>query len=203
MASKKNRHELSKRILVLILFFIFLYLLIKDVNISDKKVLSVLSTSERDVLRDTASYQLDSKCDWNLSETSLSMRAKKFNSIYETGYWSKKESRSGRGSSLQGAFDWIHNLRGLFEKYNIQSMADIPCGDTYWQFAVKEINTLSDLYFGGDISLYAIQRNQLSYRSHGNKIFRLWDLVRCRIPTYTLKNSTHEIKGSFYHFLKC
>lgn len=128
-------------------FFIFLYLLIKDVNISDKKVLSVLSTSERDVLRDTVSYQLDSKCDWNLSETSLSMRAKKFNSIYETGYWSKKESLSGRGSSLQGAFDWIHNLRGLFEKYNIQSMADIPCGDTYWQFAVKEINTLSDFVF--------------------------------------------------------
>lgn len=141
------------------------------------------------------SFYLDETCEWDQNHTSSATRAKQFNIIYETGQWGTAESRSGGGSSITGAFDWIQHLRSLFQQYNIQSMADIPCGDTYWQFTVKEINTIPKVYFGGDISSYVIQRNQIHYRSHSNKIFKLWDLVRCKVPTFTLKNSTHEVKG--------
>ncbi len=76
-------------------------------------------------------------------------------------------------------------------------MADIPCGDTYWQFSIRELNTIERLYFGGDISTHVIQQNQRLYGStHRNKLFQYWDLVRCPISNYTYRNSTHEIRGN-------
>jgi hypothetical protein len=108
------------------------------------------------------------------------------------------KSRSGTGSSLEGAFDWIISLRSLFESLSIKSIADIPCGDAYWQFSMREINAIEQLYFGGDVSVYVIEQNRKLYGSrHLNKLFRYWDLVNCSIPTFSYKNSTHEIKGNF------
>lgn len=80
---------------------------------------------------------------------------------------------------------------------NIQSIADIPCGDTYWQFSIREMNTIQRLYFGGDIADYVIQRNRRLYATHRNKIFQKWDIVRCPLPTFTMKNASHTQNGKF------
>jgi hypothetical protein len=34
-----------------------------------------------------------------------------------------------------------------------------------------------------------------------NKLFHYWDLVNCPIPTYTYKNSTHEINGNRFDLI--
>ena len=140
-------------------------------------------------------YSLDSVCNPNQNDSSSILRARTFDNIYETGYWGTQESRSGGGSSIEGAFDWIRHLRSLFKHLDIQSVADIPCGDTYWQFSVRELNTVRHLYFGGDISSYVIRQNHRLYSSQRNKLFQQWDIVRCPVPTFSLKNSTHELKG--------
>ncbi|CAF4152480.1 unnamed protein product, partial [Adineta steineri] len=142
------------------------------------------------------------ECRQNVDSFASYNRTKQFNTIFETGIWGSPESRSGPGSTLEGAFDWIKHLRWLFQRFNIRSMADIPCGDTYWQFSVREINTIEALYFGGDISTRVITQNRRLYGlGHNNKLFHYWDLVSCPVPTFTFKNSTHELKGKSIIFI--
>lgn len=141
------------------------------------------------------SYSLDTECSLHSHDLSMMKRTERFDKIYATGFWGTEPSRSGEGSSLEGAFDWIRHLRSLFKHFDIQSIADIPCGDTFWQFSVQEINTVRQLYFGGDISNYVIKRNRRLFAAHQNKLFQKWDLVQCPIPSFTLKNSTYQRKG--------
>lgn len=141
-------------------------------------------------------FSLDTSCARNSSDQAAQERRQEFDRIFATGYWSKAESRSGEGSSLEGAFDWIKLLRAFFQRFPVRSIADIPCGDTYWQFSLQEINAIEELYFGGDISIRVIDHNQKLYQSkHYNKLFQYWDLVHCPVPTFTHRNSTHERKG--------
>ncbi|UJR21389.1 hypothetical protein I4U23_024480 [Adineta vaga] len=147
----------------------------------------------------SSTYSLDSECLPVTSNNSAHNRTKTFNLIFEAGLWQQEGSRSGPGSTLEGAYDWLRHLRTLFEHYSIRSIADIPCGDTFWQFSLREINTIEGLYFGGDISTSVIKQNEKLYGSiHQNKLFRYWDLVNCPIPTYTFKNSTHQIKTNHF-----
>ncbi|CAF0916972.1 unnamed protein product [Rotaria sordida] len=142
-------------------------------------------------------YALDSQCETENNDSSALSRTKKFDEIFDKRYWGSKESLSGGGSTLEGAFDWIRHLRSLFYHLPIRSVADVPCGDTYWQFSLQEINTIEQVYFGGDISRKVIEQNRRLYQSsHRNKIFQVWDIVRCPIPTFTFKNETHELKGN-------
>jgi ubiquinone/menaquinone biosynthesis C-methylase UbiE len=156
-----------------------------------------------DTLRSpTFIYSLDNECQTDLNNPSSDERQKEFNKIFDTQRWGTFGSRSGEGSTIEGAFDWIRHLRSFFEHYSIRSVADIPCGDTYWQFSIRELNTIDGLYFGGDISTNIIQLNKKLYGSkHRNKLFQYWDLVRCPIPTYTYMNSTHKIQGNQFDLI--
>ncbi|CAF1194226.1 unnamed protein product, partial [Didymodactylos carnosus] len=89
------------------------------------------------------------------------------------------------------AFDWIKYLTQIVPQYNISSIADIPCGDTYWQFGVREINTIA-FYFGGDIASALIEKNQYLYQLHQNKLFQYWDIVQCELPTFSFRNITKQ-----------
>ncbi|CAF0799154.1 unnamed protein product [Rotaria sordida] len=149
-------------------------------------------------------YYLDIQCKSNLIDSSTVNRTQEFNSIFDTRKWNQneKESRSGPGSTLEGAFDWIKHLRSLMQHFHIRSIADIPCGDTFWQFSIQEINTIEQLYFGGDISTHAIQYNQKLYGTkHHNKLFHYWDLVNCPIPTFSYRNSTHKIQNNSFDLI--
>ncbi|CAF4014508.1 unnamed protein product, partial [Rotaria sp. Silwood1] len=160
------------------------------------------SAKTKTILSHSFIYSLDNECKSAQNDSSSLIRQKSFDNIFDNKLWGSYGSRSGEGSSLEGTYDWLRHLRTLFEHYSIRSIADIPCGDTYWQFSLREINTIEDLYFGGDISISVIKQNQKLYKSrHHNKIFQYWDLVNCPIPTYTYKNSTHEINGNQFDLI--
>ncbi len=176
------------------------------ITFSSTKQSNLINYSKFDQIQTVLSpsfiYLLDSECESDLNDSLSQDRKKEFNNIFETGRWSVIGSRSGPGSSLTGAYDWMRHLRTFFEHYSIRSIADIPCGDTYWQFSLREINIIEELYFGGDISTSVIKQNQKLYGSkHLNKLFHYWDLVNCPIPTYTYKNLTHEIKGNQFDLI--
>lgn len=148
-------------------------------------------------------FYLDSQCKPNPSDSSTFSRVMEFNSIFDHRIWNpnERESRSGTGSTLEGAFDWIRHLRIFIQDFHIRSIADIPCGDTYWQFSIREINTIEQLYFGGDISTRVIEQNRKLYGSiHQNKLFDYWDLVNCPVPTFSYRNGTQISQSSNQQF---
>eukprot|EP01084_Bolivina_argentea_P266681 452410_1 len=137
------------------------------------------------------SFKLNFECIVNNNTQAI------FDNIYDTQYWKEYnpkdfdwESKSGSGSSLKGAFDTILYLKQFIKNHSVTSFADIPCGDTNWQFSAKELNTM--IYFGGDISSVAIKDNQFKYRQHRNKLFREWDPIQCMIPQYNYNNASYN-----------
>ncbi|CAF2412198.1 unnamed protein product [Rotaria sp. Silwood2] len=195
--------EKDSDILVLYYFFARLHVCIKfSLSTKPNLINNAKHTQLETILSSSFIYSLDNECKIDLNDSSLHIRKKEFDNIFETGRWNTIGSRSGPGSSLEGAFDWLRHLRTLFEHYSIRSMGDIPCGDTYWQFSLREINTIEELYFGGDISLSVIKQNQKLYKTkHHNKLFQYWDIVNCPIPTFTYKNSTYEINGNRFDLI--
>ena len=142
---------------------------------------------------------LDTQCLSANDNQSNDERQKIFDHIFGNNTWGGI-SRSGPGSTIHGAFNWIQHLRKFLIEYEITSVADIPCGDTFWQFAIREMNTLSKLYFGGDIVTSIIEQNKVWYAEHANKIFAYWDLVKCPIPTFSFYNRTSTVRGKFLIF---
>ncbi|CAF1108734.1 unnamed protein product [Adineta steineri] len=150
----------------------------------------------------SVTYSLDSECKFDPNDALSQNRSREFDIIFETGRWAGGYSRSGLGSTVEGAYGWINELRTFFKHYSIQSIADIPCGDTTWQFSLQHINTIEQLYFGGDISTKLIEYNQKLYASkHSNKLFQYWDLVNCPISTYTYESSICATKGNRFDLI--
>lgn len=127
--------------------------------------------------------------------------AHRFDEIYARQAWGSRvqelgtHTRSGLGSDMKGAFDWITGLTKFFNQNpELQTIADIPSGDMGWQMAVRHLNT-AKLYFGGDIAKSVAVDNAKRYRAHENKILQHWDLYSCGVPKWsTTCNST---KNSF------
>ncbi len=71
-----------------------------------------------------------------------------FTAIYEKHYWEDDESRSGGGSNLYATEKIRKAIPGLFSKYGVRSVLDIPCGDFVW---FKEMKLDLESYIGGDI----------------------------------------------------
>lgn len=200
---------------VLLLFgYIFIYLYLNKtkthsfISVQAKQLTSTNLLKTDRVVKpmciscDSYSFSLDSQCQTNVNDTSSQQRNNEFNKIFTNKIWGNYGSRSGPGSTLEGTYDWIKYLRSLFEQYSIRSLADIPCGDTYWQFSLREINAIDGLYFGGDISTNVIAHNQKLYHSkHKNKIFHYWDLVRCPIPTYSFTNQTYQSNNNSFDLI--
>lgn len=106
-----------------------------------------------------------------------------FDHVHKTNSWGSDSriTTSGTGSDQKGAYDWVYHINLFILQYNIQTVADLPCGDVAWQFSVPGINK-AKAYFGGDISASVARRNAEQYTSHMNKIFRHWDLIECGVP---------------------
>lgn len=88
---------------------------------------------------------------------------KKFTSIWKTNYWSDSESLSGPGSNMEYTKNIRKELPILFNKFNIKSIFDAPCGDFYW---MKEVLKNANVnYTGGDIVYELIELNNQKYKS--------------------------------------
>jgi hypothetical protein len=104
--------------------------------------------------------------------------AQRFTTIYETHFWVDDESRSGGGSNLYATEKIRKAIPGLFLKYGVRSVLDIPCGDFFW---FKEMKLDLDSYIGGDIVSPLIASVAEKYTSP-TRSFRVMDLTRDMLP---------------------
>jgi SAM-dependent methyltransferase len=105
-----------------------------------------------------------------------------FSHINQVNLWQSNESVSGRGSELDCTAAIRVKLPELFEKYNITSILDAPCGDFNW---MQHIPQAHKAYIGMDIVSEMIEKNQQHY---GNDTiqFRVGDLTQNRLPKVDL-----------------
>lgn len=107
-----------------------------------------------------------------------------FTKIYETNYWSGRQSRSGSGSDLEETVNIRRELPKLFERLEVKSMLDIPCGDLNW---MKEVKLPKDFrYIGADIVPEMIDKNinNLDYFEDG--WFDILDITKNELPQVDL-----------------
>ena len=108
--------------------------------------------------------------------------AQTFTAIYESHFWVDDESRSGGGSNLYATEKIRKAIPGLFRKYGVRSVVDIPCGDFFW---FKEMKLDLDRYMGGDIVAPLIASVAEKYTSTTHT-FRIMDLTKDPLPDYDL-----------------
>jgi hypothetical protein len=104
-----------------------------------------------------------------------------FANIYKINHWGSQESKSGPGSTIEATAVIRKQLPLIIEKYAIQSMVDVPCGDYNWMGTVEK--TCS--YIGGDIVAEIIENNKKLYSSKEVK-FKLIDITKDALPEVDL-----------------
>ena len=104
--------------------------------------------------------------------------------IYAKNGWGSAESVSGCGSTLRETRVIRQILPSLVERYGIQTLLDVPCGDCHW---IQTIGFGASGYIGADIVADLIQRNHAAYgNGGGTRQFMHLDLVRDPLPTADL-----------------
>lgn len=104
-------------------------------------------------------------------------------------------SKSGSGSDLEQTREIINMLPNIFQKYEIKSVLDVPCGDFYW---MQYVDLKGIQYTGGDIVSEIIDQNNQKYANETiqfreidiiNEDLPQVDLILCRDLLVHLKNS--------------
>lgn len=103
-----------------------------------------------------------------------------FEDIYERKKWSG-DSFSGPGSDLDETAVVRKSLVDIIDRYNIESILDIPCGDWFW---MKHVDLSGVRYTGGDIVGQIIRENQKF--SSQNISFRSLNLLEDNLPVHDL-----------------
>jgi len=101
-----------------------------------------------------------------------------FPRIYAANLWASPESVSGFGSTLRETRVVRQVLPSLVERYDVQVLLDIPCGDCNW---MREIDFCGRTYIGGDIVAELVARNQADFGAP-NRTFAHLDVVRDPLP---------------------
>ena len=118
----------------------------------------------------------------NLSEThntkNSPVNASVFSEIYRNNYWGSGESRSGRGSELSATERLRQFLPYIWNKYQIKSLFDAPCGDYNWMRMVEKNGII---YIGGDIVPDCIENNNKQYKEE-NVSFKVMDITKDDLP---------------------
>ncbi|MDI9257678.1 class I SAM-dependent methyltransferase [Flavobacterium sedimenticola] len=91
-------------------------------------------------------------------------------------------SKSGSGSDLEQTKALIEQLPVLFQKYKIQSLLDLPCGDFFW---MQKVDLTGIQYIGGDIVADVIKKNNAAFASE-HIAFREIDIINDDLPKVDL-----------------
>ena len=135
------------------------------------------------------------------------LKKKIFTSIYKSNHWVQNGnslpnefvSVSGHGSNI-GTDQYkqlVNNFTHIIDKYKINSILDMPCGDFLW---IKEIIKKKDInYLGIDIVEELIKENNLKFKNEkinfqscdilDFKIDKKFDLILIRDLFLHIKNS--------------
>ena len=106
-----------------------------------------------------------------------------FADYYKTNFWRDSDSKSGTGSNLKQTAELREALPGLFSKYGINSILDLPCGDFFW-FSKIQINK-NIVYTGADIVAGIVEDNNIKYGKDCFQFIQL-DLTKGPLPTADL-----------------
>ena len=102
-----------------------------------------------------------------------------FTNYYANNVWGDPSSKSGSGSNLEQTSTLILELPNLFNKYDIKSILDIPCGDFFW-FKNVELDEKIN-YTGADIVSKLIDNNKILYSSNNLKFIKK-DITQDKLP---------------------
>lgn len=103
-------------------------------------------------------------------------------SVFEQKSWAGKAGvhpRSGPGSDMASTERLRAALPGLFERYQVKTLIDAPCGDWFWMQAV---DLTGITYVGADISGGLIADNQARFARPGVS-FRHLDITSDPLPS--------------------
>lgn len=89
-----------------------------------------------------------------------------FTKIYQENLWRSDESASGHGSTLDATEHLRRVLPGIFEKYGIKDIVDVPCGDYNWW---KEMDLPGMKYLGLDVVVEIIERNRMLFGDENHR----------------------------------
>lgn len=100
-----------------------------------------------------------------------------FTNVYINSVWGPHETKSGRGSNKEQTQYIEKELPILFDKLDIKSILDLPCGEFYWMSRIlpKHIK-----YHGADIVDQIIKNN--NEFANDNISFSKLDIIYDKIP---------------------
>lgn len=105
-----------------------------------------------------------------------------FKEIYKKNLWKSADSISGTGSDELQTDTIVRELPILFEKYQISSIHDLPCGDFLW---MSKVNLEGIDYLGSDIVPDLIETNNRDFASD-SIMFNNLDLTSDSLPQVDL-----------------
>lgn len=101
-----------------------------------------------------------------------------FTEIFQSNHWNDPDSRSGGGSNLEQTAALREALPGLFSRYGITRLLDVPCGDFHW---MSTLDLSGMTYLGGDIVPTLVEQNNQRYRN--DRVgFRVINLIEDPLP---------------------
>ena len=112
------------------------------------------------------------------NKDSFKLKENAFEKIYDGNVWNSGESKSGCGSEIASTIKIRKALPYIFEKYNIKTFLDVPCGDFNW---MKEVDKTGICYIGGDIVERVVDRNNTLFGTE-NVLFRKIDITKDVLP---------------------
>ena len=101
-----------------------------------------------------------------------------FKTIYEKNLWKNKETRSGRGSTLEFTRSLRLVLPAILKKLDTKYLLDAGCGDFNW---LKEVDLGKIKYVGCDVVESLIADNVLKYKK-AKRTFIVRDLTQDALP---------------------
>lgn len=114
-----------------------------------------------------------------MNEINKNSMCEVFDNIYQTNAWTDPETRSGPGATLEHTKNLRDQLPILFNKFNINTILDAPCGDFNW---MKEVKINSNMnYIGCDIVPDIIKNNNKLYKK-SNINFEILDITKDKLP---------------------
>ncbi|KAL3144195.1 hypothetical protein ABBQ32_003976 [Trebouxia sp. C0010 RCD-2024] len=108
-----------------------------------------------------------------------------FEYIYDNHLWSTDHAGSGTGSGLAVTQYAMSSIRTIVNKFEIRSLADVPCGGMHWMpYLLRDLrdDVHNFSYHGFDIVRSVIEASQVRFASESWMHFEVLDFTRAPLP---------------------